>query len=75
MLWFYERGEQRLQFEMRSADGGGFELEWQTPDGEKHIERSDDPVVLTERRKELADTLARDGWKRVGRVTPDKRFL
>jgi hypothetical protein len=76
MLWFFERGDQRLQFEMRpAADGTGFELVWQTPDGETHLEQSEDPAVLTDRRMELETTLKHEGWTRVGRITPDRRFL
>jgi hypothetical protein len=76
MIWFFERGGQRLQCEMRpAAEGGGFELAWQTPDGETHIEKSDDTESLTARRRQVEENLKADGWKRLGRETPDKRFL
>ena len=76
MIWFFERGAQRLQCEMRPAsNGSGFELAWQSPDGQMHIDKSDDTVTLTARRKQLEESLKADGWKRVGRETPDKHFL
>ena len=77
MIWFFERGVERIQCEIRqTADGCAFELAWTTPDdGKAHIERSEDASALDERRKQLESSLTRDGWKRVGRVTPDKRFL
>ena len=71
MIWFFERGQQRMLCEIRSAqEGGWFELHWQMPGGETHIERSEDPSVLDLRRKELEEQLERDGWTRV-----DRRFL
>jgi hypothetical protein len=75
MIWFFERGDQRLQCEIRPGESGGFELVWTTPDGQRHAEQSSDAAVLTERRKQLEESLKRDGWKRVGRVTPPERFL
>ncbi len=76
MLWFFERGDERLQCEIRpAAEGTGFELVWTSPDGQVHTEHGDDPAVLTERRRELEKKLELDGWKRVGRVTPPERFL
>jgi hypothetical protein len=76
MIWFFEREGLRLQCEMRAAaEGSGFELTWTTPDGQVHIERSDDEEELTKRRRELEERLKRDGWRRIGRETPAKRFL
>ena len=75
MIWFFERGLERLQCEMRPAEGGGFELVWETPDGETHVERSADADSLSARRRQLEANLKRDGWKRIGRETPSKRFL
>jgi hypothetical protein len=71
MIWFFQRGERRLLCEIRRApDGTGYELVWTTPDGQFHVERSEDAASLGERRKQLEQHLQRDGWKRVGRVTP-----
>ena len=71
MLWFFERGGERLQCEIRPAStGAGFELTWTSPDGQVHTEHSADSEALTERRRLLEDSLTRDGWKRVGRITP-----
>jgi hypothetical protein len=76
MIWFFERAGVRLQCEMRpAAEGSGFELTWTTPDGQVHIERSDDEEQLTKIRRELEDRLKLEGWQRIGRETPPKRFL
>jgi hypothetical protein len=76
MIWFFERAGVRLQCEMRAdAEGTGFELTWTTPDGRVHIERSHDEEELTQKRRELEERLKLDGWQRIGRETPPKRFL
>lgn len=76
MIWFFERGPKRLQCEINAAaDGNGFELVWETPDGQRRIERSQDPWALMARRRHLEESLKRDGWKRIGRETPPQRFL
>ncbi len=77
MIWFFERGDQRIQCEIRpsESEAGGFELVWQSGDGQSHVERSSDWETLTNRRRQLEEQLKQDGWKRVGRVTPDRRFL
>jgi hypothetical protein len=76
MIWFFERSGVQLQCEIRPAsEHGGFELAWTSPDGQAHIERSDDVEALNTRRREVEEYLKRDGWTRVGRVTPPTRFL
>lgn len=76
MIWFFERHGVRLQCEIRrTSDGQAFELAWTTPKGEPHLERSSDPDILDARRRELQLKLEKDGWTRVGRDTPPKRFL
>jgi hypothetical protein len=75
MLWFFERGDERLQCEIRhAAEGTGFELAWTSPEGQIHIQHSEDLAALTERRRELQQRLELDGWKQVGQ-TPPVRFL
>jgi hypothetical protein len=62
MLWFFERGEQRLQCEIRpSTYAAGFELEWAQA-GEVHVERSENPNELAKRWFELEERWKRDGW-------------
>jgi hypothetical protein len=76
MLWFFERAGVRLQCELRAAeDETNFELVWTSPDGHLHVERSDDPAALTTRRRRLEEELKLEGWTRLGRETPAKRFL
>lgn len=75
MLWFLERGSDRLQCEIRPAmDGRGFELVW-TQAAPEHIERFEDGDSAEQRWRQLEESLKQDGWTRIGRITPPKRFL
>lgn len=63
MFWFFEKNGQRLQCEIRpSSHAAGFEIEIIAADGQKTIERSDDPDQLALRWMELEQQLKRDGW-------------
>lgn len=76
MIWFVEREGVRLPIEIRpAAERAGFELAWSTPDGQTHIEHSEDVDALTRRRLEVEEELLREGWRRVGTITPPKPFL
>jgi hypothetical protein len=71
MIWFFERPGERLQCEIRqSAAGKGYELVWSAGDGRMHVEHSEDPEELLQRRRALENWLKLDGWVRHGRVTP-----
>lgn len=71
MIWFFERPGERLQCEIRqSSCGSGFELVWTSSDGRVHVEWSDDPSELLQRRRAIENWLKLDGWVRPGRVTP-----
>ena len=73
MIWFLERPGERLQCEIRrSPAGAGYELVWSSSDGRVHVELSDDPEELLQRRRALENWLRRDGWIRPGRVTPPR---
>ena len=64
MLWFFERGAERLQCEIRpSTQAAGFELEW-AQEGDVHVERSANPVELARKWFELEQQWRRDGWKK-----------
>ena len=63
MIWFFHRGPDRLQYEIREADGPvGYELVVRHPDGTQRIERFPDSVRLLERSLELQRSLVSDGW-------------
>lgn len=71
MIWFLERPGEHLQCEIRRApEEAGYELVWTTEDGRTHIERSESPEDLLQRRRFVEDRLRLDGWLRPGRTTP-----
>jgi hypothetical protein len=73
MIWFFERPGERLRCEIRqSLSGTGYELVWTTSDGRTHVEFSNDPGELSQRRREIEQWLKLDGWVRPGRVTPPR---
>jgi hypothetical protein len=70
MIWFFDRAGKHLQCEIRRAsDGTGFEVEW-TQNGQTRLERFENSKAVEDRRRVIEEQLVRDGWKRVGRVTP-----
>ena len=70
MIWFFERAGKHLQCEIRPASSGaGFEVEW-TQNGQTRLERFENSEAAQDRRRVIEEQLVRDGWKRVGRVTP-----
>jgi hypothetical protein len=74
MLWFFERGDERLQCEIRpSAETRGFELEWTTPQGQVHVERAVDPDELARRWSELQQQWRREGWAMRHEVRASRR--
>ena len=63
MIWFYERGDQHLFYEVRlSDDGVGYELGLASPDGPLLTERFDSEEALSRRFTELQAALVREGW-------------
>jgi hypothetical protein len=64
MLWFFERRDARLHYEIRyQLDGHGFELVITYEDGRQQIERFDDAGVLVARSRDLQNTLTASGWQ------------
>ena len=62
MIWFFERAESRLQFEVRTdPEGPGFELVI-TEGGLQTIERYADRTALTDRVSDLETSLKAGGW-------------
>jgi hypothetical protein len=63
MIWFFHRGPDRLQYEIRLTEGAsGYELVVMGPDGVPRVERFDDTISLLERSLELQRTLVTEGW-------------
>jgi hypothetical protein len=63
MIWFYERGNQHLYYEIRlREDGPGYELGLGMPDGVLLTEQFPTEEALTRRFTELQAALVRQGW-------------
>jgi hypothetical protein len=63
MIWFYERGNQHLYYEIRlREDGPGYELGLGMPDGMLLTEQFVSEDALRRRFTELQASLAREGW-------------
>ena len=63
MLWFFERHESRLRYEIRrQTDGPEYELVITYPDGGQEIERFSDASAVVERSNALQTALAQAGW-------------
>lgn len=64
MIWFFEREESRLRYEIRrQADGHDYELVITRPDGRQDVEDYVDPLELLQRTAALERSLQADGWK------------
>ena len=64
MIWFFERRDDRLLYEIRrQADGDDYELVVTFPDGRQEIEKFHDPHELIERSHRLQDALRAQGWR------------
>lgn len=64
MIWFFERDESRLHYEIRrQTDGNDFELVITHPDGRQDVESFSDPVAIFDRSQQLQRTLRADGWQ------------
>ena len=64
MIWFFEREEARLRYEIRrETNGDEFELVITYPDGRQVVEHFSDPVEVFDRSQQLQRTLRADGWQ------------
>ncbi len=69
MIWFFERQQARLSYEIRRAtEGTEYELVITHPDGSEQVEAFTDATVLMERSLRLRDALLSQGWR-----VPDAR--
>ena len=63
MIWFYEREQSRLHYEIRRhSDGDDYELVITWPDGRQEIEQYSECGTLIERSSVLQTRLAEEGW-------------
>jgi hypothetical protein len=68
MLWFFEKQQSRLHYEIRrQSDSHNYELIITHPDGRVEIEVYEDPGAVVERSERLRHTLTADGWQTPGR--------
>jgi hypothetical protein len=64
MIWFFERGFERLHYEIRQESGGDrYELVITYPDGSRGLERFGDPASLMDRAVHLQHRLRAEGWR------------
>jgi hypothetical protein len=63
MIWFFERHDARLHYEIRhQSDGLAYELVITLPDGRQEIERYNDSKAVTRRSIRLERALTDAGW-------------
>jgi hypothetical protein len=64
MIWFFERHDSRLHYEIRrQTDGPAYELVITFPDGRQEVERYEDPSAITRRSIRLERALMDAGWE------------
>jgi hypothetical protein len=64
MIWFFERQDARLRYEIRrQSDGPAYELEITFPDGRREVERYEDSNAITRRSIRLERALTDAGWE------------
>ncbi len=65
MIWFFQRQQSRLHYEIRrQTDGHDYELVITQPDGRQDVERYTDAATLLERSMRLEHSLIAAGWQR-----------
>jgi hypothetical protein len=64
MLWFFEKHQSRLHYEIRhQTDGTEYELVITHPDGRQDVEHYRDAAAVLERSIRLQDSLIQAGWQ------------
>jgi hypothetical protein len=75
MIWFYQRGDQHLYYEVRLRDDGpGYELGLCSPEGTLLTERFSNEEALSRRFLELQTALVREGWGPLDHQPIDSAF-
>jgi hypothetical protein len=62
MFWWFQRGNQFLQYEAREVPTGAYELTVTTPDGTVRVEHFTDQTALKDRETALVRELEGEGW-------------
>ena len=64
MIWLFDRNGQKLKYEIcKDQKGDGYMLVLTSSDGDKQVEKVDQPSVLIERSIVRMRQLRSDGWK------------
>jgi siderophore synthetase component len=64
VIWFFDRGGERLRYEIRrAASDHAYELTVTFPDGRTQREQTSDAAELLERCAEIARKLQEGGWR------------
>ena len=63
VIWLFDRGGEKLQYEICRDISGGFKLVMTAADGRKRVERVAEPTKLIERSVDQMRQLKADGWK------------
>jgi hypothetical protein len=64
MIWLFDRGGEKLKYEICRQDGGdGYLLVTTEADGQRKVEEVDQPTELIERSVDQMRQLRKDGWK------------
>ena len=67
MLWFFERHQARLHYEIRrQPDSDDYEIVITHPDGQQEVERYSDSMRLLKRSMDLQNHLRAEGWQPLG---------
>ncbi len=63
MMWFFDRGGERLRYEIsRQLPDGRYRVVITSPDGSESVVEASDPTELIERSVELMNQLRGEGW-------------
>ena len=64
MIWLFDRGGKQLKYEIcRNENGAGYLLVMTSSDGEKRVERIEQPTEVIDRSLDQMHRLHNDGWK------------
>ena len=67
MLWFYQKHDARLHYEIRrQVDGDDYEIVITHPTGQQEVERFSDSRQLLQRSQTLQQILRSSGWQPLG---------
>ena len=64
MIWLFDRGGEKLRYEIcRQDSGNGYLLVMTEPSGQRKVEEVEQPTDLIERSVDQMRRLRADGWK------------